>query len=72
MRFVSSLTSLLRTFSKMSSQWSLVSFGVLMKSVVSTFPPGTHHLFENAFSFGERLQIRYLSSEFFIIPVTAM
>jgi len=69
---VSSFTSLRKVFSKMSNQWSLVSFVVLMKSLVCIFPPGTHHLFGNAFSCGERLQIRYLPSAFLIIPVTAI
>ena len=68
----SSLTSLIRVFSKMSNQWSAVSFGVSMKSLVSILPPGTHHLFGKAFSFGERLQIRYLPSAFRMIPVTAI
>lgn len=71
-RPTSSWTSRIRVFSKMSNQWSCVSFGVSMKSLVSILPPGTHHLFGNAFSFGERLQIRYLPSEFRMIPVTAI
>lgn len=69
---VSSMTSFIKVFSNMSNQWSWVSLGVFMKSFVSIFPPGTHHLFGNAFSFGERLQIRYLPSEFLMIPVTAI
>ncbi len=40
-RLVSSRTSRARTFSKMSNQWCSVSFGVLMKSEVSIFPPLT-------------------------------
>lgn len=71
-RFVSSRTSRARVFSNMSNQCSDVSFGVLMKSFVSILPPGTHHLFGNAFSFGERLQIRYLPSAFRMMPVTAI
>lgn len=71
-REVSSLTSFCRTFSKMSNQWSVVSFGVFMKSEVSIFPPGTHHLFGNAFSEDERLQIRYFPSAFRMMPVTAI
>lgn len=71
-RAVSSLTSRARTFSNMSNQCSDVSFGVLMKSEVSIFPPGTHHLPGKAFSLGERLQIKYLPSEFLMIPVTAI
>jgi len=71
-RLVSSKTSLIRVFSKISNQWSCVSFGVFMKSFVSILPPGTHHLFGKAFSFGERLQIRYLPSLFLIMPVTAI
>jgi len=69
---VSSKTSFIRVFSKMSNQWSWVSFGVLIKSFASILPPGTHHLFGKAFSFGERLQIRYFPSRFLIMPVTAI
>ncbi len=71
-RLVSSRTSFCRTFSNMSNQWSAVSFGVFVKSEVSIFPPGTHHLFGKAFSWGERLQIRYFPSLFRMIPVTAI
>ncbi len=71
-RAVSSKTSRARTFSKMSNQWCSVSFGVFMKSEVSIFPPGTHHLFGKAFSEDERLQIRYFPSAFRMIPVTAI
>ncbi len=71
-RAVSSKTSRCNVFSKMLNQWSCVSFGVLIKSLVSIFPPGTHHLFGKADSLGERLQIRYLPSWFRMIPVTAI
>ena len=71
-RAVSSRTSRFSVFSNMSNQWDDVSFGVWMKSEVSILPPGTHHLFGKAFSFGERLQIRYLPSAFRMIPVTAI
>ena len=71
-RLVSSRTSRARTFSKMSNQWCFVSFGVFMKSEVSIFPPGTHHLFGNAFSWGDRLHIRYFPSAFRMMPVTAI
>lgn len=69
---VSSLTSFRSVFSRTSNQWSCVSFGLCWKSVVLSLPPGTHHLFGKAFSFGLRLQIRYLPSGFRIIAVTAI
>lgn len=69
-REVSSRTSFFRTNSMMSVQWSRVVFGRWWKSVVLILPPGTHHLFGNAFSFGLLLQIRYLPSLFRIIAVT--
>lgn len=69
---VSSRISFFSVFSKMSNQWSFVSFGVLAKSFTCIFPPGTHHLLGKTFSFGERLQIRYLPVAFFMMPVMAM
>lgn len=68
---VSSRISFCRVFSKMSNQWSFVSFFVLMKSLFWILPPGTHHFPGKTFSFGLLLQIKYLPSEFRIIPVTA-